>query len=262
MSGGHAHPGFAHLHVPGTTPIHRLAPEAALLGLVAFAVVVAITPRRHVGVFAVEAVVLVAVIVLARLRPALVLRRLLVITPFLLLAVAMPFVAGGDDRTEVLGLSVSTAGLWSSWNLVAKATLGATASIVFAATTPLPDVLTGLTRLRVPRAVIAIVSFMFRYLELLADQLRRMRTAMVARGHDPRWLWQARPLAASVGTLFVRSYEQGERVHHAMLARGYDGAMPELDERRARPVEWVTALVPAVVAAGALVISLTVGAPG
>ncbi|MFV0306587.1 MAG: cobalt ECF transporter T component CbiQ [Desertimonas sp.] len=255
MSGGHSHAGFAHLHVPGTTALHRLAPEAALAGLVAFAVVVAVTPRRHVGAFALEALILIAVIATARLRPSLVARRLLVIAPFAMLAVLMPFVGGGE-RIGVAGVALSTEGLWASWNLLAKATLGATASIVFAATTPLPEVLTGLTRLHVPRVVTAIVGFMFRYLELLGDQLRRMRTAMVARGHDPRWLWQVRPLASSVGTLFVRSYEQGERTHHAMVARGYDGSMPELNQRRARPAEWALALAPALMAAAGVGLSL------
>ncbi|HRE03653.1 MAG TPA: CbiQ family ECF transporter T component, partial [Ilumatobacteraceae bacterium] len=55
----------------------------------------------------------------------------------------------------------------------------------------------------------------------------------------PRWLWQARPIAASLGTLFVRSYEHGERVHLAMLSRGFTGSMPSLDDdpsQRRRPL--------------------------
>jgi cobalt/nickel transport system permease protein len=138
--------------------------------------------------------------------------------------------------------------MWATWNILAKAILGASASIIVAATTPIPDVLRGLSRLRFPSVVVAIIGFMFRYLDVLTDQLRRMRMAMTARGHDPRWLWQARPLASSVGVLFVRSYERGERIHGAMLARGYTGAMPTLDERVATRRDWVTAAAPATVA--------------
>jgi cobalt/nickel transport system permease protein len=154
----------------------------------------------------------------------------------------------------VLGTSLSVDGVWATWNIVAKATLGATASIVLSATTAVPDLLHGLTRLRVPRVPVAIVAFMVRYLDLLAaDQLRRMRTAMTARCHDPRWLWQARPIASSAGVLFVRSYERGERVHQAMQARGYTGTMPELDDRRATGRDWASAAVPGIVAVAALV---------
>ena len=81
----------------------------------------------------------------------------------------------------------------------------------------------GLARLRVPPVFVSIMSFMVRYMELMADSLARMRTAMTARGYDPRWLWQAKPIASSAGALFVRSYERGERIHAAMVARGIRG---------------------------------------
>ena len=90
----------------------------------------------------------------------------------------------------------------------------------------------------------------------LADQLGRMRQAMVARCHDPRWLWQARPIAASAGALFVRSYERGERIHQAMLARGFTGSMPDLDDRHATAGDWLAALAPAALATIALVVAV------
>jgi len=149
--------------------------------------------------------------------------------------------------------------LWAGGAVAAKTVLGATASVVLASTTPVPDIIGGLGRLRVPAALIAIVAFMLRYVDLLADQLRRMRTAMVARCHDPRWLWQARPIATSLGTLFVRTYERGERVHQAMLARGFTGTLPDggrpLHQPPAREQVAPAALagVPGLLAAAALV---------
>jgi len=258
MRGGHAlghRGGLSHLHVPGTSPLHRLAPEAKLAGLLGFVVAVALTPRHAVVAFAAHAVVLLVVVALSRLRPRLVLVRLTAIVPFVAFALFVPFIATGEQVT-VLGVSVSEDGLWATWNIVAKATIGATAGIVMAATTPVPDILHGLTRLRVPRVMVGIIAFMFRYLDLLADQLGRMRQAMVARCHDPRWLWQARPIAASAGALFVRSYERGERIHQAMLARGFTGSMPDLDDRHATAGDWLAALAPAALATIALVVAV------
>ena len=148
---------------------------------------------------------------------------------------------------------MSRDGLWATWNILAKAGLGATGSIIVTATTPIPDLLVGLSRLRVPAALIGIVGFMFRYLDLIVDDLGRTRRAMAARGHDPRWLWQARPLASSAGVVFVRTYERGERIHGAMAARGFDGVMPTLEAPPPRSVTaWITALVPAAVAGAAV----------
>lgn len=253
MGAGHSHP----LYVHGHTRVHRLPPEVKVAATVGFVAGVAVTPREAVWAFGLDALALLTAVAAARLRPGFVARRLLVILPFVAFAFTIPFVASGE-RVDVLGVAVSREGLWGTWNVLAKATLGATASIVLAATTEVPRMLTGMTRLRVPGVLTAIAAFMVRYLEVIAGELGRMRTAMAARGYAPRWLWQARPVATSAGALFVRSYERGERVHAAMLARGYTGAMPELDQRRATRSDWtvgaVLPLVSWVAAAMALVV--------
>ncbi|HSK95796.1 MAG TPA: cobalt ECF transporter T component CbiQ, partial [Euzebyales bacterium] len=212
MGAGHAHP----LYVHGHSRLHRLAPEVKVACAVAFVFAVAVTPREAVWAFALHAAVLAAMVALSGVGPRFVVTRLAVSLPFIAFALFIPFVGGGD-RIEVVGVSLSREGLWGAWNVVAKAGLGATVSILLAATTEVPRLLTGMTRLRVPPALTMIASFMVRYIEVLGAEVRRMRIAMVSRGYAPRWLWQARPVATSAGALFVRSYERGERVHAAML---------------------------------------------
>ena len=75
-----------------------------------------------------------------------------------------------------------------------------------------------------------------------------MRLARISRGHDPRFLWQLGATARGVGSLFVRSYSRGERVHLAMLARGWAGRMPCLSDATATPRQWAIGLVPTVAA--------------
>jgi cobalt/nickel transport system permease protein len=250
----------ASLHVPRASFVHRLSPGSKLVGALTFVMAVALTPRPAVGAFALDAAVLAGVVAVARLPLRTVLGRLAVVLPFLSFAALVPLVAGGP-QVDVAGVGLSRDGLWAAFGIVAKALLGAGASIVLAATTPLPALITGLGRLRVPAVVVAIVTFMFRYLDLLAEQLARMRRAMTARCHDPRWLWQAAPVAAAAGTLFVRSYERGERVHQAMLARGYTGTMPELGAAEHRPAPTAAGLVPGALA-GVAALAATLGALG
>jgi cobalt/nickel transport system permease protein len=71
-----------------------------------------------------------------------------------------------------------------------------------------------------------IASFMYRYVFVIADEARRMRSALAARAFRPRHLGQVAALGRMVTALFLRSYERGERVYVAMLARGYAGTMP------------------------------------
>ncbi len=247
MSSGHHH----NLYLPGSSPLHRLAPEAKLVAAFAFVFAVAITPRRAVPAFLVDAAVVAGVMMLARFGLRQALTRLAAVLPFITFAVFIPFIAGGDT-TEVLGLSLSTEGLWGSWNVVAKATIGAGVSAIVASTTRVNDIVRGLSRLRVPTAITAVVSFMFRYLDVIVEEMGRTRVAMTSRGHDPRWLWQAKPIAASAGALFIRSYERGERVHAAMVSRGFTGTMPDLDSARAGRRDWaLAALAPLVALAAA-----------
>ena len=251
MAGGLVGRGVGHLVIHGHSPVHRLAPETKVVATFAFVMCVALTPREQMWAFGVHAAVAVSIVALAGLPARVVLARLAVIIPFLTFAVLVPFVAGGEE-VDVLGLGLSRDGLWGAWNVAAKASIGATASIILSATTSVPEILRALTRLRVPKVLVSIMAFMMRYLDLLVDQLGRMRTSMTARCHDPRWLWQAKPIASSAGALFVRSYERGERVHQAMLSRGFTGTMPDLEEQATSGGDWARAAVPPVAALTAL----------
>jgi cobalt/nickel transport system permease protein len=232
--------------------VHRLAPQTKVAATLAFVIAVVATPRTAFWAFGVDALVLAAVARLASVPLATLARRLVIEVPFVAFAVFLPFV-GEAPHTEVLGLRLSEPGLWGAWNILAKGTLGVAATILLASTTSVAELLCGLDRLRVPRAFTAIAGFMVRYAEVITGEARRMRIARLSRGHDPRWLWQGRALASSAGTLFIRSFERGERIHVAMLSRGFTGELPAAAQDDADARTWLlVALVPAVAAAAAL----------
>jgi cobalt/nickel transport system permease protein len=214
------------------TPLHRAPAECKVLATSLFVVAVALVPRGAVvWPYAVDAALLAGVAVAARTPLSLLARRLVIEVPFVLFVLVLPFAAASFRD-----------GLWLAFGILAKATLAVLATGVLAWTTPAPDILRGAERLRVPRTLIAIAGFALRYLQVLLDELRRMRLARVQRGDDPRWLWQARGTGRTVGALVVRTFERGERVHVAMLARGYDGRMPALDlSPAASPLAWAGA---------------------
>lgn len=238
MSSGHGH---GPMVLPGAGPLHRLPPQCKLAAALLFVVAVVSTPREQVWAVALEAALLATVAAVGRVPLGFVARRLVIEVPFLAFAVLLPFVGDGP-RVDVLGLHLSQQGLWAAWGIVAKGTLGVATTLVLTATTPVPHLLLGLERLRMPRVLVAIMSFMVRYGDVVGDEMRRMRVARTSRGDDPRWIWQARALAQSSGALFVRSYERGERVYLAMESRGYVGTMPEGD-RTGTGLAWPVCLV-------------------
>jgi cobalt/nickel transport system permease protein len=238
------------LYLEGTSPLHRAPPQCKLAASLLFVLAVVATPREAFWAYGLYGLLLAGLARVGRVPLPFVARRLVIELPFLLFAVFLPLVGQGE-RVEVLGVPLAREGLWAAWNIVVKGTLGVAASVLLAATTPVLELLRGLERLRLPGAFTTVAGFMIRYADVITDEVRRMRIARVSRGHDPRWIWQARAVAASAGTLFIRSYERGERVYLAMVSRGYSGSMPVLHELAASRRQWLAAM--AVPAAAALV---------
>ncbi|HXT42757.1 MAG TPA: cobalt ECF transporter T component CbiQ [Pseudonocardiaceae bacterium] len=239
------------LLVPADTAVHRLAPQCKVAATVLFVLAVACTPAGAYRPYLWDLLLVTTVATLARLSPLILARRLLVEVPFVLFVLVLP-VLGGPPRLAVAGIALSVPGLHAAATITLKATFGLLATGILAATTPLPEIITGLERLRVPRVFTAVAAFMVRYLEVLAADLARMRTAALCRGGNPRWLWQVRDVTAGLGALVVRSFERGERVYLAMASRGYTGTLPAaLTGAAAPPGAWAGALaVPALATIG------------
>ncbi|MFI7064351.1 cobalt ECF transporter T component CbiQ [Kribbella sp. NPDC050124] len=227
--------------------VHRIPAQVKIVALFVFVLAVVSTPASAFWAFGLYAGMLVAAVVVARLPGLVVSRRLAVETPFIVFALVLPFVATGP-RIDVLGLELSQSGVLGAWNVLAKGTLGVVAAILLSATTAPRDLLAGLERLRLPSTLVAILSFMIRYLSVVSDDLQRMRIARESRGYTGGRAGHLKAVAGGVGALFVRSFERGERVHLAMRSRGYTGRMPTLSDQGATSAQWLEGLTISLVA--------------
>jgi cobalt/nickel transport system permease protein len=249
MSAGH---GF--LYRPGTSPVHRLPAQVKIVAALLGVICVVATPRTEFWAFGLYLALLAGIWVVAAVPLGHIARRAVIEVPFVVVALVMPFVGGGP-RFDLLGLSLSEPGALAGWNILAKGTIGVLASLTLAATTTPRQLIVGLQRLRAPAVLTTIATLMLRYLEVIAAEAKRMRTARISRGHDPRFLWQVGATARGIGALFVRSYERGERVHLAMVSRGWRGAMPDRGAPAA-PGSWLAGLAPVLVTACVLGVAL------
>ena len=259
MGGGHA---LEHAGVAGDTasPVHRLDPRAKLLGFVWITLVGVSTPASAWPVWLGCAAILVALGSLAGVPVGVVARRASVVLPLVLfVAVLLPFARDGGATLRVGPLVLSEAGLTMFAEASAKATIGTLSAVLLGATTAFPDLLRALEALRVPRLLVLIAAFGYRYLWVLVDDLRRLRAALAARAYRPRHALRVAPLGRAASALFLRSYERGERVYLAMLARGYSGSVPSLRPLALARVD-VAFVAGLVVALGALRIGVGLAA--
>jgi len=206
------------------SPIHALDPRAKV-GVIGLAVVaISLTGPDGGWQLGCYALVLVALVGLARLPVAWLLRRVALVLPFVLGVVLLqPFTHSGTPLWGVelgpVSWTVTAEGLLAGLILLAKAALAALAVLVLVSTTRFPVLLAALQWMGLPRVLLLVLSFLYRYLFVLVDEAMRMRRAAAARGG----LARAGQAGALLGSLFLRTYTRAERVYQAMLARGFRG---------------------------------------
>ena len=223
---------FLDHHSTVESPIHHLDARAKIIVFFSFILVGVSSPPASFLFFAILAMALISIALLARLPIGHLLKKALVILPFLfVVTISIPFMkkdaVGGGYNLGLGGLTVSQSGLWILWNVVIKSFLGVFAIILLYSTTSFSQLIKGMERLRFPKIFTMLFSFMYRYSFILIDEIQRMKRARDSRCFGGRWSWQLRTIGHMVGTLFLRSFHRGERVYLAMLSRGYHGTMPE-----------------------------------
>jgi cobalt/nickel transport system permease protein len=221
-----------------SSPVHAIEARLKAVGALALIVAAVLLPPVRTWPFAAYLAFLAVLLALARLPLAPVLRRLAGFAPFILTAaVLLPFTRPGDGTVSAslqLGgweLPLYRAGLLAAKAVLLKSLISALSVVLLVSTTPFSGLLRALERLHFPRLLLAIIAFLYRYLFLLQGEFLRLTRAARSRN------WEAGPfrtrLAAAggiVGSLFLRTYDRGERVYTAMLARGYDGRFRTLSD--------------------------------
>jgi len=233
---------FVDKYSDGHSLIHHLDPRVKLIFTILFILVVIVTPPERWWAFLSCFLILLIMVGLSRVPVIYIMKRSLLVLPFIIVvAISVPFFRGGEIigsySLGVFSVSVTNTGLRIFTGVLTKAWLSAVSLIVLTATTPINSLFKALNQMRFPKILIMILSFMYRYIFVLYDELLRMKQA-----RDSRYLgigiWQNIKTAGSmIGILFVRSYERGERIYASMLSRGYDGTPHILSELRLSKVD-------------------------
>ncbi len=240
------HISYLDQHLSLESPIHRLDGRIKLIATLAFVLACTLTPPGRWGAFAALGAVWAGVTALARVPHRLLLRRGLVALPFALAALTLLFTRPGEVWMAMsLGrweLHVTVQGFVAFLSVMLKSWLSVLMALLLTATTSYPALVQALRGIGVPKLLVAIISFMYRYLFVLADEAQRLLQAREARSAHRDGcpaggpiLWRARVAGGMVGNLFLRSYERSERIYQAMISRGYAGELRTLEAGRLRP---------------------------
>ncbi len=201
------------------SPVHRLDPRSKILATAAFLLVVMSWPRHEVAALLPMFAFPWLTGARAGLPASFLLRKVLLAAPFAVaVAIGNPFF----DRTPVpVGNGWTIAGGWLSFtSIMLRFVLTMGSALVLVATTGMHPLCAGLERLGMPRVLGTQLLFLHRYLFLIAEEGFRLRRAVALRGSD-RLRFTA--YASLLGRWLLRAIDRANRVHLAMLARGFDG---------------------------------------
>lgn len=228
------HIGAFHLDIDGKqeTPWHDLAPRTRLLCTLLLVFAIALTPNGRWVTWAIYGTGLAAIVLLSRATLIVLLRRVAVEFVFIGVVILGTLFRGGGDVLWAWGrLQITTEGLTVLGSVSLKACLSLVMLNILTLTTSIPALLQALVALRTPPLLVAILASMYRYIAVLFDEFNSMRRAAISRNLMGSSRWQRLVVGNMMGSLFIRTYERGERVYQAMLSRGYEGLPPVADDK-------------------------------
>ncbi len=241
-----------HLHIDRfaslSSPVHRIDPRVKLITTLIFIVIVVLTPNGYFLSYGLYFAAVLAALYFSNVPGTYIFKRSLTIIPFAVaISFFVPFITPGPVAVWVFNIgshdvTVTMAGLVKFSALCSRAFISFFAVITLVSSTRFGDLMWAAGRLRFPAKLIIVVSFMYRYLFIIIDEVSHMILA-----RDLRSPVKKRNLLMAsggiVGALLARSFEHAEKLYYAMLLRGYTGDPVTVNAKRIRPFDIVISLL-------------------
>jgi cobalt/nickel transport system permease protein len=234
----------------GESIVHRLDPRIRLILTVLYSFVVALS--YHFSVL-IPALVLSSILILiSRVRIQQVLKRLVIVnTLILLLWLLLPFTFKGETLAYIGSFAIYRPGVVLAAQITLKSNAILLAFIALIATMSLATLGHALHRLGVPEKIVQLLLMTYRYVFVIEQEYQRLIRAAKIRGFRPGTNANTyRTYSYVIGMLFVRAAARAERVHQAMLCRGFSGKFYSLQEFQINSASWVFAMMMTAVIVG------------
>ncbi len=203
------------------TRVHAIDPRAKLLTALMFIIAVMSFPRDNISGVIPFILYPIALAGAADIPTGYLLKRMSMALPFVVfLGLFNPIF----DREIVMRIgTVAISGGWVSFcSIMIRGMLTVSAAIILVATTGWYGVCMAFERLGAPRLFVAQLLFVYRYLFVLLEEAAQMARARALRSFSGNGLG-VKTWGLLIGHLLLRTIDRADRIHLAMLSRGFDG---------------------------------------
>jgi len=227
----------------GDSIVHRIDPRVRIVCALLYSIIIAVTSELEVAFAGLAAGVIF--VLFARLNAMHLLRRLLVVNAFvIMLWLVLPFSFSGEAMFRIGPLNMTEQGFLYTLMLTVKCNAIILVNISLLSTCGIFNLVHALNHLGVPRKLIHLLFFIYRYAHVMQLEYARLKDTLKIRGFKPRTsIHTYKTYGSLVGTLLIRGYERSEQIHKAMVCRGFKGNYWLLDHFSLRRSDVLAACV-------------------
>lgn len=218
------------------SPIHNL--EGRIKLITSILIILICVTSKELFIPIILEIMLLIILKIANLSYIDSAKRLLMLLPFGgAIIIFQPFIQPGNIIWSYSWLHITDFGLNWAILLFIRMIVCLTTIIIYSSTTPLQEMASSFRKLKMPRDLAMILSIMVRFLFLFIDELTSIRKSQKSRNFNIHskntpYKWRVKQVGYTIGMMFLKSYEQGERVHRSMVSRGFSDASEMFDEKK------------------------------
>lgn len=218
------------------SPIHNL--EGRIKLITSILIILICVTSKELFIPIILEIMLLIILKIANLSYIDSTKRLLMLLPFGgAIIIFQPFIQPGNIIWSYSWLHITDFGLNWAILLFVRMIVCLTTIIIYSSTTPLQEMASSFRKLKMPRDLAMILSIMVRFLFLFIDELTSIRKSQKSRNFNIHskntpYKWRVKQVGYTIGMMFLKSYEQGERVHRSMVSRGFSDASEMFDEKK------------------------------
>lgn len=227
-----------------SSPIHNWDPRAKLIAILCLIFSIVLIPDLRIAFIGL--VIALTLVFVSRIPFGFMLKHLkwviMFILPLFVIVSLTP--SGGIERASLISVKALSAVI-----------------LIFPmiGTMRFDTTMKALEKLKIPKKLVQMIMFTYRYIFVFTNELHRMLTSLTSRGFSRRIsIYAMSTTGKLLGMLFVRSHERAERVFNAMVSRGYEGNIHTLVDFKMRKADILKAAILIAIAVALNVVCLTV----
>lgn len=164
-------------------------------------------------------------------------KRITLLLPFGgAIIIFQPFIYPGNVLWAYSWIQITDTGLNWAILLFGRVITSLTAIVLLSSTSPMQEIVASFRKLKMPKELAMILSITVRFLFVFIDELTTIRNAQKSRNFNIHsklvpYRWIVKQVGYTIAMMFLKSYEQGERVHKSMVSRGFSDTSQLFNEK-------------------------------